>query len=117
MSRVRTQRGARAKGDHRRYEMTDLDPRTAAWTVAAIGGIVIIVCLGVAGLFLSFGRMREPTPPPPIISAAPALQIDERADRASIDAGALARLDGRHGAGAIGPAMRRTAKVGWDSPR
>lgn len=117
MSRVRTQRGARAKDDRRRYEASDLDPRAAGWTIGGLGAIVVVVCLGVAGLFLMFGSVRGPAPVPPVASAAPALQIDERADREAIDARAQARLERGRGRAGLDAAMHRTAAAGWDAPR
>lgn len=117
MTRVRTQRGKPAKGDHRTYEASDVDPKAANLMIAAVAGIVFLVCLGVAGLLLWFGTLREPSAASPSPSASPLLQTDERADRITIEARAHARLEGKAGGMAVEQAMRQTAAAGWDASR
>jgi hypothetical protein len=114
---IQTQRGAPDPG-RGAYERTDVDPTAARLTLSAMIGTVALVCAGVAGLFALFGGLREPArPAPPQAQPAPLLQTDERADRAEIEARAIARLHASGGGVAIDEAMRRTAAAGWDGPR
>jgi len=117
MIKVRTQRGKPAKDDHRTYEASDIDPRAAGLTIGAVALIVVIVALGVTGLFRAWGAIRQPPSPPPAGVAGPRLQVDERADRAAIEARARARLEGKRGGVPIEQAMRDTAAAGWDAAR
>ena len=117
MTRVRTQRGKPAKGDHRTFEASDVDPRAASVMIAAVAGIVFLVSLGVAGLLLWFGTVREPSATSPTASAFPLLQTDERADRIAIEARARPRLEGKSGGMSVEQAMQQTAGAGWAAPR
>lgn len=114
--KVRTQRGP---GDRSRgaVETRDLDAKGAAWTIAGLAGLVLFVGAGVAGLFLSFGSMRQAAPSRPVTPSGPHLQTDERADLAAITVRARARLEGKGGGVPIEEAMRQTAAEGWDAGR
>jgi hypothetical protein len=115
--RIRTQRGPRAKGDHRTHETSDISARAAALTIGGLAATVVVVCVGVAALLLLFGGLSEPAPPPPSSPVAPTLQVNERADRRTIEARSELRLDGRRGGASIDAAMRGTAAAGWDDAR
>jgi hypothetical protein len=117
MTKVRTQRGKPAKGDHRTYETSEISAKAASLTIAAVAGIVFLVCVGVAGLLLWLGAFREPTATSPSASASPLLQTDERADRIAIETRARARLGAKAGGIPVEQAMRQRAAVGWDAPR
>lgn len=93
-------------------EPTDIQPRKAAWTLAAVLATVLIAIGLVAGFLALQGGLREPRPHPPQPRAAPMLQTSEPADRAAIEARAIARL---HSGTTIDEAMRRTAAASWDA--
>lgn len=83
-SKVKTQRG-QADPSRGAYERSDMEGRPAGLTIAGLAGLVVVVAGGVFLLFSTFGGVRQPAAPVPrLIAPAPALQIDERADRAAI---------------------------------
>lgn len=111
---TRTQRGADdpARGA---VEPSDIDPRWARRTLAAILAMLAVVAAGVAALFWALGSLRQPPAKPPRIAApAPALQPEEAADRPALDARAARTLARGQ---PIRAAMRATAAAGWDAPR
>jgi hypothetical protein len=114
---VKTQRGD-PDPSRGAYERSDMDARTAGLTIGGLAGLVVIVAGAVFLLFLAFGEVRQPPVPVPRLAApAPALQTDERRDRAALEAPARARLKGRDGGAPIAEGMRRTAALGWDAAR
>lgn len=120
MNEIRTQRGDSADNpqlDSRAYEESDVNPVAAGLTLGTVVALIIIGCAAVAAMLLWFGAMRDSAPERIAISGAPALQIDERADRAEIEGRGRARLQGKTGGSPVEEAMRRTMAAGWDAPR